>query len=139
MDRIERHLYAHTLQDKITDCMKEIIRCEDELVRLGVDDISNDVGDGTEMFWRNFRWIQSGRTTLAENLGRYAEAPCHATAALLEQTMLQKHQQELLLRGCSILLQDNRVRFCISGEVGESIYAQIHVSPQTETHCNRKQ
>lgn len=139
MDRMEKHLRAHELQDKIMECVEEIIRCEDELVSLGIDDMFSRVEDDTDFFWRNFRWIQNGRTTLAGNLGRYSEISCHAVAALLEQTMLPKPQQGLLMRGCSTLLQGNHVRFCISGEVDESIYEQIRVCPQLETRRNRKE
>nr|DAV88659.1 MAG TPA: hypothetical protein [Caudoviricetes sp.] len=139
MRRIEKHLRAQVLQEKISKCVERMIKYENEMASLGFSDVFSEDANHTQSLFQNLRWIQNGRITHSGNLGRYAESPCSAVVALLERTMLPKRQSGLQMRGCTILIQDNHVRFCISGEVDESIVEQIHECHRTHSHHNKKQ
>lgn len=127
MDRKMTAGRSERLYQEIQRCVATIARCEDELVRMGMDDIDSCDGEATETLWRNFRRVQNGRSDLRRNFGRYGEEPCHAVAALLEHELLSTPLSRLLLRGCTIRTQDKSVLWCISGELDERTSGQIRV------------
>lgn len=130
MNRMEKAIRTDELYRKILLCMEEIAKCEDELVSMGMDDIDSFDGEFNEMLWRNFRRVQSGRSDLQRNLGRYGEDSCHAVAALLERELLSRPLSGLLLRGCTIRTRDKSALWCISGELDERTSEQIRVWSQ---------
>lgn len=129
-EKMHKHLRTWELQEKIMECFQTILKCEDELKEIRHDDLYDSGFNTIETLWKNFERVQNGQGLVSESLGKYAEDPCFAIAALLEK-QLPTLQSGLRMQGCSILVQDRCGRFCITGQVDESIAEQIRV------YCSR--
>ena len=118
------------LQDRIVSCMETIRDCEKELMSLRRTDLWDSGFNTRESLWLDLQRVQRGHVSYEYYLGKYGEDPCFAIAALLEK-QLPTLQSGLRMQGCSILVQDRCGRFCITGQVDESIAEQIRV------YCSR--
>lgn len=121
---IEKISRAKNLHERINQCMNEIHLCEDLLVSLGVDDLNDETTD-VSCLWINLRWIQNGCVSHLKDLGKLSESPCFSTAAFLEMILKNTPLYGLLMRGCSIQIQDNLAHLNISCEVPLDSVAQI--------------
>lgn len=117
------------LREKIEACMNTIYECEDELKKLRTMDSYDSGFNDRESLWLDLQRVQNGLGSYGHSLGKYAEDPCFAIAALLEQ-QLPTLQSGLRMRGCSILVQDKSGRFCMTGYVDENIAEKICVYGQ---------
>lgn len=134
---IEKISRARKLHERIDKCANEIHTCEDLLVSLGVDDLDDETTDVPSL-WINLRWVQNGRTSHLRDFGKLSEFPCFSIAAFLEMILKNTPLSGLLMRGCSIRIQDNLAHLNISCEVPLGNIAQIdEYRPQSNHH--RKQ
>lgn len=130
---MENRLRSLELQEKIMESFITILECESEIKRLRHDDLYDSCFKGKETLWKDFERVQNGVGLVSGSLGRYGEDPCFAIAALLE-TQLPRLQSGLRMRGCSILVEDKSGRFCITGQVDESIAGQIRGYCSRDAH-----
>lgn len=114
---------AMELQARIFECVKEIRKCEDEIVLLGSDDIINS-SEIKETLWSNLHLFQIGRKHRFAIPCRFDENPSFAVLSLLEERLRTTHLLGLQMRGCSIRIQDKNVDFCISGDVDAEIFGR---------------
>ena len=125
-EKMQKHLRTWELQEKIMECFSTIFDCEAEMKQLCHDDLWDSGFNTRETLWKDFERVQNGQGLVSGSLGRYGEDPCFAIAALLG-TQLPTLQSGLRMQGCSILARDKSGRFCITGQVDESIAEQIRV------------
>lgn len=138
MDKKTReHLRLWELEEKIMECVSTILDCEKEIKQLRTDDLYDSGFNTIETLWKDFERVQNGQGLVSESLGKYAKDPCFAIAALLEK-QLPTLQSGLRMQGCSILVQDRCGRFCITGQVDESIAEQIRVYGSPDALRSRK-